>query len=77
MAKFPSRVDARKDASCRVARAMEDLGRIIELGLALVLWNQDLSNELGQLAKQKIEHMRGLRNTEVEKCTDKYVTQGR
>ena len=34
-------------------------GTIIEVGLALVLWNQDLSDEWGQLARQKIEHMRG------------------
>ena len=34
-------------------------GTIIEVGLALVLWNQDLSNERGQLARQKIEYMRG------------------
>ena len=37
MAKFPSQVDARKNASCRVARVMVDLGWIIEAGLALVL----------------------------------------
>ena len=32
---------------------------IIEVGLALVLWNQDLSNRWGQSARQKIKYMRG------------------
>ena len=34
-------------------------GMIIEVGLALVLWNQDLSSEREQLARQKIKYMRG------------------
>ena len=34
-------------------------GTIIEVGLALVLWNQDLSNERGKLARKKFGYMRG------------------
>ena len=43
------------------------------MGLALVLWNQDLSKERGQLARQKIEYMRGdeeFRGREREKGTN-------
>ena len=32
---------------------------IIEMGLALLLWNQDLRNGWQQSARQKIEYMRG------------------
>ena len=32
---------------------------IIEVGLAVVLSNQDLNNGWGQLVRQKIEYMRG------------------
>ena len=34
-------------------------GTIIEVGLALALWNQDLSNGWGQSAREKIECRRG------------------
>ena len=34
-------------------------GTIIEVGLALVLWNQDLRNGWGQPARKKTEYMRG------------------
>ena len=34
-------------------------GTIIEVELALVLWDQGLINEQGQSARQKIEYMRG------------------
>ena len=34
-------------------------GTIIEVGLALVLRNQDLCNGWGQSARQKIKYMRG------------------
>ena len=34
-------------------------GTIIEVGFAWVLWNQDLSNERGKLARKKIGYMRG------------------
>lgn len=34
-------------------------GTIIEVGFALVLWNQDSSNERAQLARQNIQYMRG------------------
>ena len=41
-------------------------GMIIEVGLALVLWSQDLSNGWGQLARQKIDICKVIRNSEVE-----------
>ena len=34
-------------------------GTIIEVGLVLVLWNQDLSKERGKLARQEIKYMQG------------------
>ena len=36
---------------------------IIEMGLGWVLWNQDLSNGWGQSARQKIEYMRGYKES--------------
>ena len=44
--------------SCGSYGSRED-STIIEMGLALLLWNQDLSNGWGQSARQKIEYMRG------------------
>ena len=34
-------------------------GTVIEVELALVVWNQGLSKEQGKSARQKIEYMRG------------------
>jgi hypothetical protein len=49
------------------------------VGLAWVLWNQDLSSGWGQLEGKKIEYMRGdkeFRGRVRENGTNEQVTQG-